>query len=130
MVLLLIVLLSSLSTPTMTVSGTARVIATGSTMSSGSACTGRGAYSDMTSGQSVTVYGSNGAVVGTGTLQAGEAQTRPGGSDYYADSCAFTFTVSGVPADENEYGIQVGGRHVVEYTPTEVKDDPEIRMGS
>jgi hypothetical protein len=129
-VLLLIVLLTSLtSTPTMTVSGTARVISTGSTMSSGSACTGRGAYSDMVSGRSVTVYGSNGTVVGTGTLQDGEAQTRPGGSDYYADSCAFTFTVSGVPADQEQYGIRVGGRSVVEYTPAQVKDDPEIWMG-
>ena len=115
---------------TLTITGAARVISTGSPMSSGQVCSGRGAYGDMRAGQKVTVYDGSGSVIGSGTLEEGESRTRPGGPDLYADSCAFDFTITGVPDGEQQYGIRIGTRSIVEFTPAKVRDDPEVWMGS
>ena len=69
--------------------------------SGGSTCTGQGGYSDITAGSSVTVYGSEGQVLGTGYLNVGEP--LPG-------FCDFPFTVPDVAVGEGFYLYQVTNR--------------------
>ena len=69
--------------------------------SDGSTCSGQGGYSDITAGSSVTVYGFEGQVLGTGYLNAGEP--LPG-------FCDFPFTVPDVAVGEGFYLYQVTNR--------------------
>ncbi|MFD4658245.1 hypothetical protein ACFWP2_21755 [Kitasatospora sp. NPDC058444] len=73
---------------------------TGSTK--GAACAGRGGYSDIAMGASVTVYDEGGRVLATGTLGGGKPKSL--------DGCDFPVTVPNVPKGPQFYQVEVSHR--------------------
>lgn len=84
-------------------------------------CSGTGGYSDMNSGTAVTVANGTGQTVATGSLGAGRAQDN---------DCVFPITVSGVPADLQQYSVTVSHRGTQVITATEAKDGLELTLGN
>ncbi|MFJ3793485.1 hypothetical protein [Kitasatospora sp. NPDC090091] len=68
----------------------------------GAVCVGRGGYSDIAMGASVTVYDEGGRVLATGTLGAGKGKSL--------DGCDFPVTVPNVPKGPQFYQVEVSHR--------------------
>ena len=77
-----------------------------------------GADGDIAAGTSVTVYDSNSAIVGTGTLAAGKTSAIDPTADGYTGTCEFAFTVP-VP-DGTSFQVEVAHRGKVAVSRTDV----------
>jgi hypothetical protein len=73
-------------------------------------CAGANGYDDIAEGSSVTVYSSDGRVIGVGGLNAGvaTASTMDSGKTWW-EPCTFTFTVRNLPLD-NFYQLEISHR--------------------
>jgi len=69
-------------------------------------CLGDGGYSDIAGGANVTIKGATGAVIGVTHLKAGKAS----GGD-----CAFAWTASGIPGNEQFYTVEISHRGALTY---------------
>jgi hypothetical protein len=77
-------------------------------------CVGDGGYDDFREGTGVTVRDQAGAIIATGSLTGGR---RPGSS---GNSCAFLFTIPGVPYSAF-YSVEVSHRGELEYSFEEME---------
>lgn len=75
-------------------------------------CYGRGGYSDITSGVSVTVRDGASAILATGSLGNGQRSATGG-------SCTYTFTIRDVK-QADFYSIEVGRRGALSYSFAEM----------
>jgi hypothetical protein len=111
---------------TMEITGTFQLVDAGyygyGGFSSGSACSGRGGYSDIHAGTGVTIADASGAVVATGSLQSGRASS--------STTCDFTFTVPDVPAGEDFYQVEVSHRGTLTYTADQLRAGLALSLGS
>lgn len=90
---------------TMTVHGTVTIYGMSGYVTPGSGCTGA-----LASGMPVTLYDASGSVVGTATL-TGSGSAANTWSTYtygYADSCSYSFTMTGVAATDDHYRVKAG----------------------
>lgn len=91
-----------------------------SSYSNGGSCVTYGGYDDIAEGVAVTVRDSTGAIVGVGSLGAGQ------GSAY---GCTFPFTVTGVPASDF-YTVEISHRGAVTFTAEDVREgDIQLSLG-
>lgn len=85
----------------------------GSGTKDGAACSGNEMYGDIAQGTQIVVSDPEGTIVAVGTL--GDGTTK--GPD-----CVFPFTVEHVPKMEKFYGITLGQRGTLTYTPDQMKE--------
>lgn len=80
----------------------------------GTACQGEGGYDDVVGGAQVKILDATGAVIAFGNLSSGMSvqlfDVKTGSSH-----CRFTFSVLGVPAKGDIYGVEVAQRGVVQF---------------
>jgi len=77
---------------------------------SGNACSGSGGYADLTAGAPVTIKNESGAIIATGTLDAGVSD-----SIYPTVVCHFTYTISNIPTAKF-YMVEVSHRGALTYS--------------
>jgi hypothetical protein len=92
-------------TSKMTINGSAVVYGMSSLMAPGTACT-----SPAMTGKPVSIFGSNGDLVGTSSLTGSgvavnQWNTYSGG---YADACQYSFTLTDVTASDDYYRVTLG----------------------
>ncbi|MFZ3497185.1 hypothetical protein ACODT5_28845 [Streptomyces sp. 5.8] len=83
-------------------------------------CAGTGGYQDMRSGTTVTVYDTQGTVLGQGTLGPGTYTGDWKSTD--SNTCTFPVTVTGVPEGKVSYQVEVGRRGKLLLTEEEAKN--------
>ncbi|MEV0269349.1 hypothetical protein AB0H43_11265 [Hamadaea sp. NPDC050747] len=79
----------------------------------GAVCSGNEMYGDITPGTQIVVSDAEGTVVAVGTLGEGISK----GSD-----CVFPFTIEHVPKAQKFYGLTLGQRGTLTYTPKQLKE--------
>lgn len=130
-VVLAIILIVSAATPsTIDVHGSLLHVDSSSPLRAGSSChTGL-----LDNGTPIEITDSSGTVLGSGTLDTGIAMIDSGsvyGSEGYATSCAFSFTVAGVPAGHSSYRIEINGvPNRVSFSEQELRDGPGLHNGA
>lgn len=94
------------------VSGTITITGDSSsrTVNADASCTGKGGFSDLTTGAQVTVYDASGNTVGLGKLKAGRA-------DQY--SCTMAFSAS-APGGGDIYSVTIGHRDRFQFRPADL----------
>lgn len=115
-VLLTVVGTVTLSSADTTVAGRMTVVTStnalsASSYSNGGSCVTYGGYDDIAEGTAVTVRDSTGAIVGVGSLGAGQ------GSAY---GCSFPFTVTDVP-DSDFYTVEISHRGAMTFTAEDIR---------
>lgn len=105
---------------TITVDGTLVLVDRTSYKNSGVSCDPKGGYSDIGPGTQVVVSDAAGTTIGIGELDRGA--NRP-------DGCTFTFRVEGVPTGHDFYGIAIGKRGTMRYTPDQLTKLVELSLG-
>lgn len=86
----------------------------------GVSCDPSGGYSDIGPGTQVVVSDAAGTTIGIGQLDRGS--NRP-------DGCTFTFRIEGVPDGHDFYGIAIGKRGTMRYTPDQLTKTVELSLG-
>jgi hypothetical protein len=130
-VVLALVLIVSAATPsTIDVNGSLLHVDSSSPLRAGTSCH----TALLDTGTPVQITDSTGAVLASGTLDTGIAMIDSGsayGREGYATSCAFSFTVTGVPAGRSSYGIEVNGvPNRLVFSEQELRDGPGLHNGS
>ncbi len=87
----------------------------------GDPCRTGGEFADIQPGTTVTVSDASGKSVALGALDAGKQDG--------ASNCRFQFTVSGVPAGEDFYGIEVSHRGRGQYTAARLRERVDLTLG-
>lgn len=77
---------------------------------SGTSCRGSGGYSDLTAGAPVTIKNESGAIIATGSLDAGVSDPS-----YPTVVCRFSYTIANVPGAKF-YTIEVSHRGGLTYS--------------
>jgi hypothetical protein len=130
-VVLAVILIVSAATPsTIDVHGSLLHVDSSSPLRAGSSCrTGL-----LDAGTPVEITDSSGTALGSGTLDTGIAMIDSGsvyGSEGYATSCAFSFTVNDVPAGHSSYRIAINGvPNRLSFSEQELRDGPGLHNGS
>ena len=75
-------------------------------------CGGRGGYSDIDFGTSVTVRDETGTLIGSGTLGRGEL---------VGSACRFKAVIDGVTSEASFYEVEVGSRGSLVYSNDELR---------
>ncbi|MGD8485137.1 MAG: hypothetical protein PVH07_00735, partial [Chloroflexota bacterium] len=83
------------------------------TFKKGKVCRGRGGYDDIRGGMPVTVRDADGMLLGVGSLEPGERQSR--------HKCYFFFQVEDLP-EADFYEITMGSRGKLAYSFAELED--------
>lgn len=91
---------------TFTLTGQVSVPARVGTFVPDGGCIGDRGYTDIQPGAQVTVSGSSGTVLATGTLTSGRPDSM---------RCAYTFSVADVPRGEGSYQVEVSSRGKVRF---------------
>ncbi|MEO3863693.1 hypothetical protein [Acrocarpospora sp. B8E8] len=79
-------------------------------------------YNDINEGAQVVVSDASAKTLAIGRLGRGNL-TEP-------FSCSFSFTVSGVPAGEKSYGVEVSHRGRIQYPAAELAQPLALTLGS
>lgn len=107
-------LLSSVTGPgAFTLQGSMELNDYGGVRTTGSSCAGKGGYSDIRTGASVTVYDSANAVVASGRLVSSTPISR---------GCRFDIEVPDVPAGEEFYQVEVSHRGKVTVSAQDAEE--------
>lgn len=130
-VILAVILIVSGATPsTIDVHGSLLHVDSSTPLRAGTSCH----TSLLDTGTSVEITDSSGTVLGSGTFDAGIAMIDSSsvyGSEGYATSCAFSFTVDGVPAGQDSYRIEIAGvPNRLSFSEQELRDGPGLHNGS
>jgi hypothetical protein len=108
---------------TFTVTGTFAITAPAGTYNPATYCTGAG-YADVHTGTEVVLSDEAGKTLAVGQLVAdaslGDASRR---------GCAYTFTLTGVPAGIKIYGLTMSHRGTVHYTEAQLRAGPHLTLG-
>lgn len=104
----------------LTIEGTLVLVGRDNYKVSGVMCNPDGGYSDISAGTQVVVTDAAGATIGIGSLANGENETA---------GCTFAFRVEGVPAGHDFYGIAIGKRGNIKYTPEQLTKPVELSLG-
>lgn len=86
----------------------------------GVSCNPDGGYSDISAGTQVVVTDAAGATIGIGSLKNGENEI---------EGCVFAFRVENVPIGHDFYGIAIGKRGNIKYTPEQLAKPVELSLG-
>lgn len=89
-------------------------------------CEGRGGYADLTKTAQVVVTDAAGAVVATGAIDDFGTRTNDYGRII---RCVFTFTVYGVPAGHDFYGVEVAHRGKLTYSAEQLRNPLQLEIG-
>jgi hypothetical protein len=108
--LLAIVFLLSAACGSSTLHGSVTLTTSDGLSRSGSACSGTGGYEDLTGGAPVTITNESGAIIATGSLDAGVSDAT-----YPTVVCHFAYTISNVPAAKF-YTVEVSHRGGLTYS--------------
>ncbi len=94
----------------------------GWTGKAGDPCQTGGSYADIQPGATVTVSDASGKTLALGALGDG---TQDG-----ASNCKVPFTVTGVPAGEKFYGVEVTHRGRLQYTAEQLAEPLALTLGN
>lgn len=123
--LLAVIVLLTSGGRSFTMNGSLTLLDGGSSADLGGECRGFRGYSDLGEGASVTVYDEKGAVIATGTLQAGV----PGGAGEF--TCQFPFTIEDVPGGSEFYQVEVSHRGKVTVSAEEAREEgAQLSLGN
>lgn len=95
------------------------------TISVAAPCGDTDSYPDVQAGSQVIVRNSAGTVIATASLGSGHADD----GENLADNCRFPFDVK-VPGGLARYGIEIGHRGTVWYSPAEMRNGPKLTLGA
>lgn len=86
----------------------------------GVSCDPTGGYSDIGPGKQVVISDAAGTTIGIGKLDRGAN---------LPDGCTFTFHIEGIPDGHDFYGIAIGKRGTMRYTPDQIAKPVELSLG-
>jgi len=118
---------------TFTVTGTITVVdsdSNGLTFGPGSGqCVGRAGYNDLTDTTQVVITDAAGTIVATGRVDGYGTDASQGSRGQSVTRCVFAFTVDGVPAGGDFYGVEVARRGKLTYPVGDLRKPLPLEIG-